>query len=203
MRATPVGSAACARSWSIRASSMPLRASSANGSSPTAPTIRTWAPSRDAATAWFAPLPPGKRSKLASVTVSPGCGKRSQRATRSRLMLPTTVRETLGGKRAQVVDRAVQQVLAQVEEAGPERLAVGHRRKAGRRRKAFERAHENGQLEVGVRDTGGRGTDTGTAQDGLPLHDLPGPGLAVPGAAFGLVGLELDQEATEGPLQPG
>src|SRR6188474_1541201 len=164
MSATPVGSAARASSWSIRASSMPFRASLANGSSPTAPTIRTWAPSRDAATAWFAPFPPGKRSKLASVTVSPGCGNRSHRATRSRLMLPTTVRETLGGKRAQVVDRAVQEVLAQVEEAGPERLAVGYRGEAGRRRQAFERAHEDGELEVGVRDTGGGGTDSGPAQ---------------------------------------
>src|SRR4029078_2183915 len=155
------------------------------------------------ATAWLAPLPPGKRSKLASVTVSPGCGKRSQRATRSRLMLPTTVRETLGGKRAQVVDRAVQEVLAQVEEAGPERLAVGHRRKAGRRGQGFERAHENSELEIGVCDTGGRGTDSGPAQDRLPLHNLPGPGLAVPGAALGLGGLELDEKAPQRPLQSG
>ena len=118
-------------------------------------------------------------------------------------MLPTTVRETIGGKRAQVVDRAVQEVLAQVEEAGPERLAVGHRRKAGRRGQAFERAHENGELEIGVCDTGGRGTDSGPAQDRLPLHNLPGPGLAVPGAAFGLVGLELDEKAPQRPLQSG
>ena len=75
-------------------------------------------------------------------------------------MLPTTVRETLGGKRAQVVDRAVQKVLAQVEEAGPERLAVGHRREADGCGKAFERAHENGELEVGVRDTCGWRTDS-------------------------------------------
>src|SRR6186997_2221456 len=203
MSATPVGSSEGDRSWSIRASSIPLRASSANGSSPTAPTMCTCAPRRDAATAWLAPLPPGKRSKVASVTVSPGCGNRSHRATRSRLMLPTTVRETLGGKRAQVVDRAVQEILAQVEEAGPERLAIGHRGEAGRRGQAFERAHENGELEVGVRDTGGRGTDSGPAQDRLPLHDLPGPWLAVPGAALGLVGLELDEEAPQRPLQPG
>src|SRR6185369_5032060 len=165
MSATPVGSAVRARSWSIRASSMPFKASSANGSSPTAPTIRTWAPSREAATAWLAPLPRGKR--------------------------------------AQVVDRAVQEVLAQVEEAGPERLAVGHRRKAGRRGQAFERAHENGELEIGMRDTGGRGTDSGPSQYRLPFHNLPGPGLAVPGAAFGLVGLELDEKTPQRPLQSG
>ena len=38
----------------------PASASSANASSPTAPTNRTSAPSRAAATAWFAPFPPGR-----------------------------------------------------------------------------------------------------------------------------------------------
>ena len=57
----------------------------------------------------------------ASVTVSPGRGSRSTRATKSRFAEPTTVRRGLGGKRAQVVQSAVQEVLAQVEEPRPER----------------------------------------------------------------------------------
>src|SRR5262245_2848298 len=203
MRATPVGSLDGTRSRSTLASSSPARASAANGSSPTAPIIRTRAPSRAAATAWFAPFPPGNRSKVASVTVSPGWGSRSHRATRSRLMLPTTVRETLGGKRAQVVDRAVQEVLAQVEETRPKRPAVGRVREAGRRGKTFECPNEHGQLQVGVGDTGGRSRHAGATKDVGPLDDLTGTGLPVPGPAFGLVGLQFEQEAPERPLQSG
>src|ERR1051325_5295718 len=99
---------------------MPASASSANASSPTAPTKLTLAPIRAAATAWFAPLPPGYRANAASVTVSPTRGAtRSPRATRSSLTEPTTVSRGLGGKRAQVFDGPPEQVLAQVEEAGP------------------------------------------------------------------------------------
>ena len=43
-----------------------------NASSPTLPIMRTSAPSRAAATAWFAPLPPGRVAKLLPITVSPG-----------------------------------------------------------------------------------------------------------------------------------
>ena len=98
-------------------------------SSPTAPTKRTSAPSRAAATAWFAPFPPGTWSSLAPVSVSPGLGRRGTVATRSRLIEPTTVR--LGGKRAQVVEGAVEEVLAEVEEAGPERVAIRRRTRCG------------------------------------------------------------------------
>src|SRR5207248_2935847 len=76
----------------IPAARRPASASSASGSLPTAPTSRTRAPSRAAATAWFAPLPPGKRSKALPARVSPGRGSRATRATRSRLIDPTTVR---------------------------------------------------------------------------------------------------------------
>ena len=65
-------------------------ASSANGRRRRRRSSRTSAPSRAAASAWFAPLPPGTRSKVAPVSVSPGRGSRSQRATRSRLIDPTT-----------------------------------------------------------------------------------------------------------------
>ena len=96
-------------------------ASPAKGSSPTAPISRTSAPSLAAASAWFAPFPPGTRSNVASVRVSPGRGSRSQRATRSRLIEPTTAIRGLGGKGAQVFERPAEQVLAEVEEAGPQR----------------------------------------------------------------------------------
>src|SRR5262249_22159684 len=64
---------------------------SAKSSRPTRPTKRTCAPSRAAATAWLAPFPPGTRSNVASVSVSPGRGSRSQRATWSTFADPTTV----------------------------------------------------------------------------------------------------------------
>ena len=139
-----------------RASS-PASASSASGSSPTAPTIRTVAPSRAAATAWFAPLPPGNRSKLGRRPSRPAAAARSTRATRSRLIDPTTVSSTgtragSGGDRAQIVERAAEQVLAQVEQARPERAAVDRSMPAHLRREAFERADEHGQLEVGRGD---------------------------------------------------
>ena len=94
MRATPVGSSTRCAASSSRSSSG--SASSAKASRPTLQTNRTSAPSRAAATAWFAPLPPLTRSKEAPVTVSPGRGSRSTRATRSRLTLPTTL---IDGKR--------------------------------------------------------------------------------------------------------
>src|SRR5919106_3343480 len=199
MSATPVGVSARSTSSSTPASPSAANACSANSSLPTQPTKVTSAPSRAAATAWLAPLPPGMRSKVASVTVSPGCGSRSQRATRSRLTLPTTVR--LGGKRAQVVETAVEQVLAQVEEAGPERVAVRHRLDPRGVGEALERSHEDGELEVGVRDAVRGGDDAGALQDGVPLEYLPRTRLAVPGAPLGALRLELEKEASERPLE--
>lgn len=76
-----------------------------NPSAPTAPTIRTviseWAPAesrdkRQAATAWFAPFPPGAVENDFDVSVSPGCGKRLVTVTRSVFSEPTTV-IVLGG----------------------------------------------------------------------------------------------------------
>src|SRR2546421_231886 len=59
-----------------------------------------------------------RSSAAAPVTVSPGRGRRSTLATRSRLTEPTTVSSVLCRKRAEV-DRGPREVLAQVEEAGP------------------------------------------------------------------------------------
>src|SRR5947207_1583255 len=98
------------------------------------------------------------RSKDSAVTVSPGRGSRSTLATRSRLTDPTTV--ISGGKRAQIVDRALE-VLAQVEQTGPERGTVGGRLDARHVCKALEGADECSELEVGLgngdrRRAGGR-----------------------------------------------
>lgn len=85
--------------------SMPSRCSVAfsalpNESAPTAPTIFTvvsdGAPGdsrerRQAATAWFAPLPPGTVEKELEVRVSPGWGRRRVTVTRSVLREPIMV----------------------------------------------------------------------------------------------------------------
>ena len=73
--------------------SMPSRSSAAraripNASRPTAPTNAVGAPSRAAATAWLAPLPPSCSENVAPVTVSPAAGNRSAWATRSTLTEP-------------------------------------------------------------------------------------------------------------------
>src|SRR5918999_1308703 len=98
MRATPVGSGDVSRSSVTFDSRSSPSASSAKESPPTAPISVTSAPSRAHATAWFAPLPPGTRANVAPVTVSPARGSRSQRATRSRLIDPTTVIRGLIGR---------------------------------------------------------------------------------------------------------
>ena len=50
-------------------------------SSPTHPMNLTSAPSRRAATAWLAPLPPWLISRVPPVTVSPGAGRRGAETT--------------------------------------------------------------------------------------------------------------------------
>src|SRR5439155_12108828 len=176
-------------------------ASSARSSSPTLPPNVTLAPSRAAATAWFAPLPPGYLSKVAPVTVSPGRGKRSQRTTKSRFTEPTTV--SSGGKRAQVLDRAAEQVLAQVEEAGPERGAVRRRPDPGRVGEPGKGPEEDRELEVRLRHANRRDVHARTLQDGRPLEQLRGARCAVPGSALGAFGLELQEVAAQRALEPG
>ena len=59
-------------------------------SAPTWPTIARAAPSRAAAHAWLAPLPPAKRANPCPVSVSPALGKSGHVHTRSALSDPTT-----------------------------------------------------------------------------------------------------------------
>src|SRR5205823_8116103 len=109
-------------------------------------------------------------------------GSRSQRATRSRLTLPTTA--TLGGKRAQVVHGLAEQVLAQVEQARPERAAVGRRADPGRVREALQRADEDGELEVRLGDTRRRDLHARASEDRLPFDQLGGTRPPVPRPAL-------------------
>src|ERR671910_2676611 len=92
MRAMPLGTPATTRTCAVSTASASSDPSSSRPASspPTRPTMATRRPSRAAATAWLAPLPPGLRNTSSPETVSPGPGSRATRTTRSRLRLPTT-----------------------------------------------------------------------------------------------------------------
>ena len=66
------------------------RIAAPEASRPTQAISRTSAPSRRAATAWFAPLPPWFTSSVPLVTVSPGPGNRGAATVTSTLAEPTT-----------------------------------------------------------------------------------------------------------------
>jgi hypothetical protein len=107
----------------------------------------------------------------------------------------------LGGKGAQVFDGPVQKVLAEVEEPGPERRAVGDGGEPSRRREALQSAHEDGELEIGVRDPRRGGAHAGALEDSFPFDDFARPGLSVPGAAVGLLRLQLQEETPQRALE--
>src|SRR5699024_11201847 len=95
--ASPVGPSTSARGErSTPASRSADSATSACASVPTAPTIATRAPRRAAATAWFAPLPPGSICPPVPCRVSPGAGWRRTCARRSTFTEPTTTIEPSG-----------------------------------------------------------------------------------------------------------
>src|SRR5882724_10835455 len=109
----------------------------------------------------------------------------------------------LRGQGAKVLERTAEQVLAQIEEPGPERGAVERGADAGGVGESLQRPDEDRELEVGLRDADRAGVHAGAVEDRLPLQQLGGAGGAVPGAALGVVGLELEQVAPERALQPG
>ena len=76
--ATPLDSPGTTRTWraSIPRLAKFARASAPNASSPTHATIITSLPRSAAATAWFAPLPPGAMAKRSPSSVSPRSGIR-------------------------------------------------------------------------------------------------------------------------------
>ncbi len=92
MKAVPVGSCA-SRTTCSRTPASPSEASIglAKSSSPRASSMRVSAPpARAQATAWLAPLPPGKVRNWRPSTVSPGAGTCAARTTKSRLAEPAT-----------------------------------------------------------------------------------------------------------------
>jgi len=106
-----------------------------------------------------------------------------------------------GGKRAQVFDGPPEQVLAQVEEAGPERRAVGRRAHARGVVEAGQRPQEDRELEVGLRDAHRRAAHARAMEYGRPLDQLRRAWGAVPRAALGALGLQLEQVAAQRPLE--
>ena len=84
MKATPVASFATRMICASTPASRNERSSgTANASEPSASNMRVWAPpARAQATAWLAPLPPGKVMKLLRARSRPaqGCGKRGPRS---------------------------------------------------------------------------------------------------------------------------
>ena len=100
--ATPVGTSVV-RSigpGGRRASARAAASRSPIGSAPSSVTKATSAPSRRAATAWFAPLPPGDVVKVPPETVSPTPGSFGTDTVKSRFELPIT--QTVGTSRLRV-----------------------------------------------------------------------------------------------------
>jgi len=118
------------------------------------------------------------------------------------LIDPTTVSAVLSGKGAQVGLRALE-VLAEIEQAGPERGAVRHRVDACHVRKTLQRAHEDGELEVRLRHARRVRADAGASQNRLPFEQFACARSAVPGAALGAIGFELEQITVERMVEPG
>jgi len=75
-------------------------------------------------------------------------------------------RAELRGERAQVVDRRAEERVAEVEEPGPERGAVGRRIEARGRCEALERPHEHRELEVDGGNAIRAGPDARAVEEG-------------------------------------
>ena len=125
----------------------------------------------------------------------PGRGSRSQRATRSRLIDPTTAirrlkRRVRGGRRPST--RAA--CPRRSEEGRPRATSgPGAASEARRRREPFERAHQYRELEVDGSDAVRAGMNTGAVEHRAPLDELAGPGPCVPRLALRALGLELER----------
>ncbi len=78
----------------------------------------------------------------------------------------------LRGECAQVVDRRTEERVAQVEQAGPERRAVGNGVETRRRCQPLECSHENGELEVDGCHAVWASAHSRTVEHGSPLDEL-------------------------------
>ena len=103
----------------------------------------------------------------------------------------------LRSERSQVVDRRAKERVAQVEEAGPERGAVGRTVEAGGIGKALESSHEHRELEIHGGDAVRARMDAGAVENRAPLDELSCPRPAIPRAAFCAFRLELEQVPRE------
>src|SRR5918912_1889785 len=112
-------------------------------------------------------------------------------------------RNVSGRERPEILERAAEQVLAQVEQPRPERRAVRRRADPGRVGETFQRADEDGELEVCLRDADVARVDAGAVEDRLPLEQLGSPGGAVPRTSLRMVGFQLEQVPPERRLEPG
>ena len=106
-----------------------------------------------------------------------------------------------GRQGAQVVDGRAEERVAEIEEAGPERRAVGCALEARCIGKALERTNEHGQLEVRGRDAVRARMNPGPIENGPPLDELPCPRPAVPRASLCPFGLELQEIPRERGLE--
>ena len=216
-----------------------------------APTKRTRAPSRAAATAWFAPLPPDARERRAGDTSPPaaagartgprGRGSPSRRRSaqrserfspeddfassiiRATLALAGQVDDDVARRRGRRRSRARPAVELHCEARRRARAGPRAPGRAGSRagRRARPRARAVGRARCAAAVDSPSRARTSTASSGTPARPAPArrgrpragaraPSraarprrLAVPGAALGAVGLELEQVAPERLLEPG
>ena len=144
------------------------RASLASASCPTAPASITDAPSRAAATAWLAPLPPGSIRTCGPSSVSPARGMAGKAKIRSRLMEPNTTIigcvRTGGGDYSADGVAADSAVAAHCGHHVPLRLLAADR-VAGPRRDRGARGRAGRAGAAGRRDPAGR--PPGCRQDDL------------------------------------
>ena len=152
------------------AASSSARAGTANASRPTAPNIATSAPARRAASAWFAPLPPGLVAKLEPWSVSPGRGRRATRATRSRLIEPKTM--TTCSVPVAAVAVALDEALDEQDVAVGTELAGADDRERVPRLVVERVAGQVTDLAVGQRVLGQHGGEVGDRRrDGVRVAD--------------------------------
>ena len=166
---------------------------------------RTSAPSRAAATAWFAPLPPGKARRTRAGDRLPR--PRQPLAARDEVEVdrePTTGSRIASGGEARArsssarpsrFSRRSKRPAQSDERSGAERMRAASPRPC-------ERPHEDRELEVRLRDAHRRGAHAGAVQHRLPLEQLGRAGLAVPRPALRAFRLELEQVAAERPSSP-
>ena len=148
---------------------------------------------------------PGCVTSVAPLSVSPGRGRRSSFATRSRLIDPTTVscggrfrRQARAGRalRAREFSRRSNRPAQSDDRSGPASMrAMSASPCSARTSTASSRYACATRVALA--------SHAGAPEHRLPLEQLAGARAAVPGAAFRAVRLELEQVAVERMVEPG